>query len=156
MATKKRRTKKRGAPARAVQAARAGPVTLDEAKALAQAPRPARATIRPARAAMRANAIATTPGDVGLERRKRAIAVREENRRRTAEYKATLTIMKKRGVADPKQPVRRRALAAPKIAQPLQVFAEGDSWFDYPESRATCIRSASPLHSQWCRPGTRI
>jgi hypothetical protein len=40
--------------------------------------------------------------------------------------------MKMRGVADPAQPRRARALAAPKVVQPLQIFAEGDSWFDYP------------------------
>jgi hypothetical protein len=121
---KARRSTKRRTPARAARAT-AGPVTLEEAKALAQPPAPARAV-------QRTRVVATTPGDVGLERRKRAIAVREENRRRTAEYTATLMIMKRRGVADPKQPVRQRALAAPKVAQPLQVFAEGDSWFEYP------------------------
>jgi len=35
--------------------------------------------------------------------------------------------MKRRGGVDPKQPVRARALAAPKVVQPLQIFAEGDS-----------------------------
>jgi hypothetical protein len=74
----------------------------------------------------------TTPETVALARRRRAIAVRAENRRRTAEYAATLKLMKKRGVADPKQPRRARMLAAPKVVQPLQVFAEGDSWFEYP------------------------
>ena len=125
MAKKAKRKKQQPSRARALKAAASGPVTLDEAKALASPPQPARALRRAAVAE-------ATAGSVALERRRRAIAVREENRRRTAEYKATLTIMKKRGVADPKQPVRRRALAAPKVAQPLQVFAEGDSWFDYP------------------------
>ncbi len=125
MATKAGRKKRRTPRARAVQAA-SGPVTLDEAKALARAPRPARAPTR------RQAVAAATHATVALERRKLKIAVRDENRRRTAEYKATLGIMKARGVADPKQPARRRALAAPKVTRPLQVFAEGDSWFDYP------------------------
>jgi hypothetical protein len=127
MAKKKHAPKKATIQRRAPAAAAfGGPVTLDEAKALAAPPRPARALRRSAAIA------AATPGTVGLERRRRAIAVREENRRRTAEYAATLRLMKKRGVADPKQPRRARALAAPKVVQPLQVFAEGDSWFDYP------------------------
>lgn len=103
-----------------------GPVTIEEARALARARRPVRA--------LRRGKVATaaTIGTVGLERRKLEIAVREENNRRIAEYKETLRIMKDRGVADPKQPPRRRALAAPKVTRPLQAFAEGDSWFDYP------------------------
>lgn len=103
-----------------------GPITLKEAKSLAALPKPARAM-------RRADLVAkATPGTVGLERRRRAVEVRQENSRRIAEYTATLRLMKKRGVADPRQPIRARALAAPRIAQPLQIFAEGDSWFDYP------------------------
>lgn len=107
-------------------AALGGPVTLDEAKALA-APTQAARALAPGMAIA-----AATPEAVGLARQRRRIAVRQENRRRTAEYTATLRLMKKRGVADPRQPRRARAAAAPKVVQPLQIFAEGDSWFDYP------------------------
>lgn len=127
MAKKKQARKKRAAKRHSpVAMAGNGPITLDEAKLLAAPPTPAHALKRGAAVAL------ATPGAVGLERRRRALAVRAENRRRTQEYTAVLKLMKKRGVADPKQPVRARALAAPKVAQPLQIFAEGDSWFDYP------------------------
>lgn len=132
MAKKKKSTVRRPAKKRSpAQRARAaspatGPVTLAEAQALVRTRTPARAlrrgTVAPA----------ATVGSVGLERRKLEIAVRQENNRRIAEYKETLRIMKDRGVADPTLPPRRRALAAPKVTRPLQVFAEGDSWFDYP------------------------
>lgn len=90
---------------------------------------------------------AASPGSVGVERKKLALERRRENERRIREYAAILEILKQRGVkglTDPARPVargaRRRgpggggeatALHAP-VAQPLQIFAEGDSWFDYP------------------------
>jgi len=125
------RPRKRAARARAPEA---GPVTLAQARALAQGPRPRRAP-------RRALVAAASPGTVGAERKKLALKQREEIARRIEEYKATLTIMKKRGVkglgtaAGPS--AKRRApgaKAAPKApaTKPLQVFAEGDSWFDYP------------------------
>ncbi len=128
MAKKKQARKKKAARRRSVVAAATatGPLTLEEAKALAAPPTPARAL------SLDARTLGETPGAVGLARRQRAIAVRKENRRRIAEYTATLKLLKKHGVADPSLPVRTRALAAPKVTQPLQVFAEGDSWFDYP------------------------
>ena len=127
MAKKKSSQKKKATKKRVpVAATTGGPITLDEAKALA-------VPLRPSRAMKRGKAITkATPEMAGLQRRRRAIAVRDENRRRTTEYAATLRLMKKRGVADPKQPVRQRTLAAPKVVKPLQIFAEGDSWFDYP------------------------
>jgi hypothetical protein len=57
---------------------------------------------------------------VGLERRRLERRQERERRRRIEEYKTTLAIMKKRGV---------KGLPS---TQPLQVFAEGDSWFHYP------------------------
>jgi hypothetical protein len=55
----------------------------------------------------------------------------QERRKRIREYKITLAIMKRRGV---KGLGGKRAKTAPAMlaAQPLQVFAEGDSWFEYP------------------------
>src|SRR5262245_12212257 len=105
--------------------AAAGPVTLAQARVLAKVRAPL------ARGA-KATLVATSPASVGLERRKLELKQNQERRKRTKEYKATLTIMKKRGVKGlaPKAAKGRRALRA--AAKPLQVFAEGDSWFDYP------------------------
>ena len=108
-----------------------GPVTLEEARALARARQPKRA-LRRAPAGPPA-----TAATVGEERERLAEQQRAERERRMREYKATMEIMKQRG-ARPSAPKvaakgRRRAPGAPAAAfQPLQVFAEGDSWFDYP------------------------
>jgi hypothetical protein len=109
----------------------AGPVTLDEARALARARQPKRA-LRRAPAGPPA-----TAASVGEERERLEQQQRAERERRIREYAATLEIMKRRGArrAAPKGVAkgRRRAPGAPAAAfQPLQVFAEGDSWFDYP------------------------
>ena len=75
---------------------------------------------------------ATSPASVGLERRKLELKQAQERRIRIKEYKTTLAIMKKRGVKG-LAPRTVRAARTPKTtAKPLQVFAEGDSWFDYP------------------------
>jgi hypothetical protein len=75
---------------------------------------------------------ATSPASVGLERRKLELKQAQERRQRTKEYKATLAIMKKRGVKGLKARAGKAARTPKTTAQPLQVFAEGDSWFDYP------------------------
>jgi GDSL-like Lipase/Acylhydrolase family len=111
---------------RAVQPSLAGgPVTLAQAQAIARA-----TSLAPAKLAV---AAAPTPATVGMQRKRLALAQRAEIRRRVAEYKATLQIMKKRGVVGL---APASAIAAPGMltagAAPLQVFAEGDSWFDYP------------------------
>ncbi len=112
-----------------------GPVTLDEARALARARQPKRALRR---AAAGPSATAAT---VGEERERLEQQQRAERERRIREYKDTMEIMKRRGArrAAPKGTAgkaakgRRRAPGAPAAGfQPLQVFAEGDSWFDYP------------------------
>lgn len=112
-----------------------GPVTLDEARALARARQPKRALRR---AAAGPPATAAT---VGEERERLEQQRRAERERRIREYKDTMEIMKRRGArrAAPKGTAgkaakgRRRAPGAPAAGfQPLQVFAEGDSWFDYP------------------------
>lgn len=110
-----------------------GPVTLAEAKALAQAQAPLRTARRSTATAERA----ATHLTVGKERERLDKQIKEENERRIREYKTVMSIMKSRGVRGlapvgaPEQP-RRRAPAAPRGGQPLQIFAEGDSWFDYP------------------------
>jgi hypothetical protein len=124
------RSKKRGT--RRALATPAGPVTLEEALALAQAKAPAKAMRRraTAKSAVLAPATATT---LAIERRKLKVAVHDENLRRIQEYKAAMQIIDRRGLTDAK-PAARRGPAAPAkvIVQPLKVLAEGDSWFDYP------------------------
>jgi hypothetical protein len=147
---KKARVAKKAPVARkqSVQASSvAGPVTLEEAQALAGGPAPARAPVKATMAGYLA-----TPKSVEEERNKLRAQRDREDRERLANYKATMTIMKKRGVkglpaapAGEKEeatatplgvdagPVRRRSTGAATVgARPLQVLAEGDSWFDYP------------------------
>ncbi len=123
------KTTRAARPARAA-ATPAGPLTLAQARALA-------APVAPAGAARRVRAAATaptSPADVGRERRRLEVERRREKRRRTQEYTATLRLLKKRGVKAPAGATRARgAAAAAVVATPLQVFAEGDSWFDYPK-----------------------
>lgn len=84
-------------------------------------------------------AAAATPSpthrDVAEKRNELNKSIERENARRIAEYKAVMAVMKSRGVKG--LPVT--AAAGPIVAEataaagtPLQVFAEGDSWFDYP------------------------
>lgn len=125
-----RRAKPRKSPpSRVAKAAAAapgtGPVTLKQARALARLavplPKGGKAALVPA-----------SPASVGVERRKLALKQEQEKRRRIKEYRATMAIMKKRGVKG-LAPRRKRGAPAPKAPpKPLQVFAEGDSWFDYP------------------------
>jgi hypothetical protein len=116
---------KRARPKASVRASKpqggAGPVTLAQARALAKASAPA------ARAAKLPLAGAS-PATVGLERRRLEVKRAQERRKRIQEYKTTLEIMKKRGVKG----LGARGGPVVAAAQPLQVFAEGDSWFDYP------------------------
>jgi hypothetical protein len=133
MARKPRPAKARAATSRAAKARRrpkaaaTGPVTLEQARALAGVKAPA------SRGAKRALAVVPpSPATVGLERRTLRKKQELERKQRIKDYKATLTIMKKRGVKGlaPRQPKGGRAPR--QAARPLQVFAEGDSWFDYP------------------------
>jgi hypothetical protein len=111
----------------------AGPVSLAEAKALAQAKHP-KLAVRPVRESV---APPTSPAAVGAERERLEKQRRDEFTRRKREYKATMEIMKKRGARRPrpkKEAKPRGEEAAPETESfvPLQIFAEGDSWFDYP------------------------
>ena len=109
-----------------------GPVTLDEAVALAQIKRPELAV-----QAVRATAAPPSPAAVGAERAKLRKEQREEHARRIREYKATMTIMKARGARRPRLKGFKAGEGEPtaedaELFVPLQILAEGDSWFDYP------------------------
>ena len=115
--------------ARAIAPAK-GPVTLEEARAIARAKQVARA---PMETALRAKPPAATPASVGEERKKLEKERQQELARRVRDYKATMSIMKKRGARRPRaktEPIEGAAVEAGFA--PLQIFAEGDSWFDYP------------------------
>ena len=112
-----------------------GPVTLAQARALAKP----QAAPRRALVGEKAGVAKASPASVGIERKKLQLQRRRENQTRIRDYKATMAIMKKRGVKGlspaPAGTPRRRAPGAAKAApssSPLQIFAEGDSWFDYP------------------------
>jgi hypothetical protein len=91
-------------------AAELGPVTLDEAKALAQAKHPKLAM----RAARKGAAPPASPAPVGAERERLEQERRAEFTRRIQEYKATMEIMKKRGARRP----RSKRAHAPKRGKP--------------------------------------
>jgi hypothetical protein len=129
----KARPKARSAARAKAIAPAAGPVTLDEAKTLARAQRPKLA----ARAVRKDAAPPASPASVGAERERLEKARREEISNRIREYKATMEIMKKRGARRPRPKRTAKAKAGEPTAKsgsfsPLQIFAEGDSWFDYP------------------------
>lgn len=129
-------------PSKAVPAS--GPVTLKEARALARAKQPKLAV---AALQKKAGPPPEAPYRVGIARQELRKQRNEEFDRRIAEYKATMAIMKQRGARRPKgtapkggvpkgnAPTRSDDLApAAKSGGfvPLQILAEGDSWFDYP------------------------
>ena len=122
--TSKRNTVRTKAATRRPPAARKGPVTLSQARALAKLKVPP----SPAKAAL----IGASPASVGAERKRLEMKQRAEIRRRIREYKATLEIMKKRGVKGLAQKAKTRRASAKAARGPLQILAEGDSWFDYP------------------------
>ena len=121
------------AAAKAKAAPSTGPVTLDEARALAQAKQPKLAM----RAVRKTAAPPASPAAVGAEREKLRKEQREERARRVREYKATMEIMKRRGARRSRPKASKAADGEPAAKgggsfEPLQIFAEGDSWFDYP------------------------
>ena len=129
----KARVKKRSMARLQAIAPDTGPVTLEEARALAQAKRPTLAFQDVGKTA----APPASPAAVGAERQKLKKEQRDERARRIREYKATMEIMKRRGARRPR-PKRLKADGGEPTAEdegsfvPLQIFAEGDSWFDYP------------------------
>ena len=112
-------------PGRPRRDAVGGPLTLEEARRLARGG-------LPPPAARRGAAPPSAPARIGAERRRQAAEWRRERRRRVAEYKATLALLKSCGVAGLRAPAGPGAPRERAAGQPLQVFAEGDSWFDYP------------------------
>lgn len=111
----------------------AGPVTLDEAKALAMAKKPTLA----ARAVRKNVAPPASPMPLGVAQQQVDKERREERKRRIDDYKATMDIMKRRGARRPRRKSTAKAALTETTAKgesfaPLQIFAEGDSWFDYP------------------------
>jgi hypothetical protein len=140
-------------PTPTVQAA-GGPVTLEEARRMV---RPSVAATKASPGGRRRQAVGAagatlqtplasdsgpTPEQVGQEREKLEKKRRQERQQRIAEYTATMALMKSRGVkglagnaTGAKAPKRRapgRRGPAATAGAPLQIFAEGDSWFDYP------------------------
>jgi hypothetical protein len=109
-----------------------GPVTLAEARALALARQPERMMSKAARPPAPA---ATAPAEVAAARRDAAARRKAEIEQRIRDYTATMRIMKARGARAaraPKGPPGARFVAKDTGFRPLQVLAEGDSWFDYP------------------------
>lgn len=120
-AKRKTATKARG------QAPDDGPLTLEQAQALALSRRPRRMLQARAAAAPTLEPIAQARGDLAAKRR-------EERERRIRDYTATLALLKERGVKGLRAAVpegQRRALTGGP-GSPLQILAEGDSWFEYP------------------------
>lgn len=116
-------TKQQSRAARAASSASTsadGPLTLAEARARVRQRARARAAAAPG----------ATPGSLAAERRKLEQARRAELARRVREYTETMRLMKRHGA---RRPARRGAAAAAATSfVPLQILAEGDSWFDYP------------------------
>ncbi len=115
----------------AIKALATGPITLKEAQALVAASHP----VSKARSAA---VPPTNPADVGRARRDLEARRERERRRRIQEFTETLTLMKRRGARAPAPKGKQKPPAAaqePKDAsfKPLQILAEGDSWFDYPK-----------------------
>ncbi len=111
-----------------------GPVTLEQARAAVQVRRPRHAIRRQG-----GGVPAASPRRVAEERMQLQAEQLREERRRISEYTATMDIMKDRGVkglaSKERRTAKRRAPSAPSVPaanQPLQIFAQGDSWFDYP------------------------
>lgn len=108
-----------------------GALNLDEARRLV-AERLATPAIRRQRSAP------LTPGHLALQRLRLARERQQEQIRRLREYRAVMTLLKRYGVRPepasmPGERRRTRGAASPGPAlQPLQILAEGDSWFDYP------------------------
>ena len=142
-ATKRKKAKK-AAPVKARVKARSktptktmapdtGPVSLEEARALAAAKQPRLAL----RAVRKTTAPPASPAAVGAERKKLKKEQRDERARRVREYKATMEIMKRRGARRARPKALKADGGEPTTEgggsfAPLQIFAEGDSWFEYP------------------------
>ncbi|HVN41007.1 MAG TPA: hypothetical protein VMW19_22820 [Myxococcota bacterium] len=105
-------------------AAARGPVSLEQAKAIALARRGA------APAAKKAIASAS-PGTVAAERRRLELRKRADLKERIRLYEETYAVMQQRGVKS-RAPAAKASIAKAAMGAPLRIMAEGDSWFDYP------------------------
>lgn len=107
------------------------PLTLEEAQAVVRAKHPLRAARR-----VGAQKVPPSPNDVGKERQRLEKKEDEERGVARREYIDTMKLLKARGVRREATAVSgRRRAAVSKTASvftPLQVMAEGDSWFKYP------------------------
>lgn len=110
-------------------ASKGGPVSLAEAQALARTQiqkvmrghqrRGAQKRVGPP-----GGEVFVALRDLAQARRKVREAYKREHQERIKEYTGVMKIMKIRGVK-----------GLPSTSQPLQILAEGDSWFDYPYPR---------------------
>lgn len=112
----------------------AGPVTLEQARELAGSSRPKRALSAGRESAPGVPAQAPTIRELGEQRERLRKEQREERARRIEDYKEVMDIMKARGALPPGKGGAggREAAEAGEAFVPLQILAEGDSWFDYP------------------------
>jgi hypothetical protein len=117
---------------RPVAAAASAPVTLAEARALVRAARPLATASKMRKTAAKNATLAT----LGAERARLRQQRREALAAREREYRDTIAIMKRRGAraAGPAADAKSIAKTTSKAHgfKPLQILAEGDSWFDYP------------------------
>lgn len=110
------------------------PVTLAQVRAMIAAKPASRHALRSG-----PGGAEVSPDTVGIERRKLLLQQRIEQKVRIRDYKGMMLVMKKRGVkglagevAGGRQMRGHVAVKAVQSTTPLQLFAEGDSWFDYP------------------------
>ena len=85
-----------------------------------------------------APSVSSSPKTLAVARKKHKLKQHRERKQRMSDYKAMMKIMKSRGVQGLEAPPSLSGAGAQGIPmafaapQPLQVLAEGDSWFDYP------------------------
>jgi len=147
VATTKHNTKTkagRSAAAPRSAAASAGPVTLAQAKAWVAAKRAVASKAAPRAKGVAAKPLAKpappaamTPGTVAIERQRLDQQHRQAVKQQVRDYKATMTLMKQRGVKGLQPEPAAKGVKAARATKglpvrPLQILAEGDSWFDYP------------------------
>jgi hypothetical protein len=113
-----------------------GPLTLEQARSLVAEPK-VKQSVRSAatKRGLTASTVGIAPvkltlAEAGKQRLAFSKQQDEERARRIREYSRVMSLLKNRGVKG----LRRHGLAgvAAATAAPLQILAEGDSWFDYP------------------------
>jgi len=105
-----------------------GKQSKTSALTLAQAQRIAKSRVPQPKS--KAAVAATSLASVAAERERLELRRQIEDRQRIREYAETMRLLKEHGVKG-LAPASKAGQKATK-PQPLQVFAEGDSWFDYP------------------------